>query len=273
MSINLSSRLKTMQQNERNKEALLRQAQENVIAKYGDILHNYFLPDGFDVSSINIDDAVQSRIQEDRLPFDNEQIKEMIKMPKQAINESYNMYVKGKHVHGTLLLGEHNGKQVLFLLNIDKSKAYDDGFNKFSIKLNVLVGGKTWFELARIDSQDEPHPNFIKDGKVVSSVDEIEMIRTPHIHIASQECQLFADNADYSVACPTSKHFDLQNIDGKDLFKPHMQKFLEFANVDVKINENVPDDWHFAINNPLFEIVSEKWVDVVHNQNESYYGE
>ena len=257
----INSHLKSMQENEKHKDELLKQIKEEVKAKYGDILDDYFLPQNFEFGLVDENDVIESHLQQDRLPFTNDQIKEMIDMPKQAINDSYNLYADGKHVHGTFLIGTLNGKHALFSLKIEKPRKYDDDFADFHIKLDILVGGQTWFELLRIDSQGNEHPNYIKDGNVVSSFDEVEKANPPHIHITNHECQILAGNHKYSLAYQTDKYLNLANIDNKDLFKSHMQKFIKMANIDLEINKNISDDWHFKINNPLFDMENVKYAD------------
>ena len=284
MENNIKNRIKTMQDNERHREEILKEKTEAIIAKYGtNILENYFLPNNFKMQDIKDKDAMQTRIQQDCLPFTNEQIQEMIDMPKYPINDVYIDNDKGKVVNGKFLIGEHNGKKALFVIFVEKSKAYGDDFDKFSIKLNLYAGGKTWFEIVRIDSQEAEHPNLIKNGKVVSNSSQVEWINTPHVHRTTQESQLFSDTLDYSTARSTVEYLNLKTIDNNTLFRAHVELFLEKTNIIGKdmekreeqikniINEDLPENWHFATNNSLFTYSSQE-VDVINNDG-NYFGE
>ena len=110
----INSHLASIKEKEKHKDDIYAQIRKEIEEKYGNVLDDYTLPDGFPVSLVDESYVIDAHLQQDRLPFTNEQIQELIKMPKTAINESFNLYAEGKHVTGIFLLGKYNGRYTLF---------------------------------------------------------------------------------------------------------------------------------------------------------------
>ena len=188
------------------------------------------------------------------LPFTNEQIENLIKMPKVAINDVYNFNYRGGNTHAVYLLGKENNKFVLFVLRIDKSCEYKDDFIDFHIKLDACIQGKTWLTLLRLDSIGKKHPNYIVNGKVCVNNSQVEFAICPHLHKCTQECQVISEALDYLTASELDfVDYNNLNLNDKNFFKQCMQKFLEQTNINLKINKKVENNYHYNITNPLFD--------------------
>ena len=221
---------------------------------YGDnIFDDIYLPKNYNLENLDVDLAKEYDLQECKLPFDEKTIKTLIKMPKILVNEVFNFNHKGKSIHGSFLIGKNNGKYCLFLLKIINSSEHND-FSDFSIKLDACIQGKAWLSLLRLDSSGNPHPNYIKDGKVVKTPNDLTFVRTPHLHKTDYITQILADTKSYSLATELPFFdYENQNVTDKYMFKKIVNYFLKNCNIKAKINEVVKNDYLYSKTKPLFD--------------------
>lgn len=234
------------------KSSLTEQAQEKIGT---DFLKNYAVPDDFDFSSIDLPSLkrVQQRI---FLPFSDETFRKFIEMEKVPVMQPYNANVRGRHNYTVLLAGKENGKCNIFSLNFSIGTQDNENFTDFSIKLDMLVSGKQWLQLARFDSIGAGHPNYFVDGKIASSAGKVDFAMTPHLHTNSEMTQvLFSECSEmgYMPAQHIPELLSLRNESNPEYFKRCTESFLEFAGVKYKINKKVSKDFHFDKKISLFD--------------------
>lgn len=231
-----------------------------------DVLKNYYLPENFNFNKLDKFEIATPRLQKYKLPFKNKDIEIMLKMPKVQISTPKISYYQGKIYHSVYLVGNNNGEKMAFMLSVEYRKERSSYPCDFHIKLDALVGGKTWFSLMRIDSIGCPHPNYFKDGKPCETFTEVEKIRTPHLHTTSYEAQMFTDMTHYSNA-EEIDGIDYENISYKDgtLFSKLMQIFLQKCNAKVNFKPLTNDYLDIDTENvfkPLVDFDSEviNWI-------------
>ncbi len=213
-----------------------------------DVLGNFYLPQDFNFDKIKQLGISKMSLQTFQIPFKNEDIKTMIDMPKVQVTTPKISQDMGKIYHSVYLLGNHNGNKMLYLLSVQYSQNQSKPPVDFHIKLDALVGGKTWFSLLRMDSIGKPHPNYFKDGIPCKEYLEVEKIRTPHLHRASYEAQLFTNTNSYSNA-EEFDFLDYDNLNFADgsIFDKLLNNFLAQCHADVNIRD-IAGTW-FDFNN------------------------
>lgn len=234
------------------KSSLIKDARDKIGT---DFLTDYAASDDFDFSTIDLSSLkrVQQKI---FMPFSDEQFKKFIEMEKKPIMQPFNANVRGKHVYTVLLAGNENGKCNIFSLNFSIGTQDNENYTDFSIKLDMLVSGKEWLQLARFDSIGAGHPNYIVDGKIAHSASFVPSIPTPHLHTNSEMTQvLFSEcsNMSYMPAQHISELLRLRNNTDPEYFKKCVLAFLEIAGVKAKINQKVDKNFHFDKNISLFD--------------------
>ena len=226
----------------------------NAKNKFGkNFFENFYLPKDFDLSTLSQDVFITRQNQKTIIPFSDELFKTFITMPKKPFSEIFQQNYKGKHITGIFLAGKHNGHNIVFALTISRVLQYNDYLN-FCIKLDMNIMGKEWVQLLRFDSVGHPHPNYVKDGKIVTNKDEVELIPTPHLHVANQTDQILM-LLDFNYMSARKVDFNYENFrsDDKNLFKLSFDYFKKIANIDIKVNSKIIDDYHYNFNNPLFD--------------------
>ena len=220
---------------ENTKRATLRALKE---AGLYDVLNNYYLPENFNFNKLDKFEIITPRLQKYKLPFKNSDIEIMLKMPKVQVSTPKISYSNGKIYHSTYLVGSNDRGRMVFLLSVEYRKDRSSYPCDFHIKLDALVGGKTWFSLMRIDSLGASHPNYFKDGKPCETYADVEKVRTPHLHTTSYEAQMFTDMTHYSSA-EEIEGIDYENIIYKDgkLFTKLLQIFLKKCNAKVNLRD------------------------------------
>ena len=243
-----------MRENEIEFDSVERQAIKEAKELYGDsIFDDIYLPKNYNLENLNMDLAEKFDLQECKLPFDDNTIETLIKMPKILINEVFNFNHNGKSIHGSFLVGKHDGKYCLFMLKIINSCAHKD-FSDFSIKLDACIQGKAWLSLLRLDSSGHAHPNYIKDGKVVDIDEPVTLARTPHLHKTDYITQVLSDTTSYSLATELPFFdYENENVTDKYMFKKIVNYFLDNCHIKAKINEVVKDDYLYSKTEPLFD--------------------
>ena len=240
--------------NELDFDGVERRVEKEAKEYYGDtIFDDIYLPSNYNLQNLDIYEARKFDLQECQLPFSDETINNLVKMPKILINEVFNFNHNGKSIHGSYLLGKHEGKYVLFLLKIESSCEIDN-FTKFSIKLDACIQGKAWLTLMRLDSSGHQHPNYIKDGKVVKKQSDMTYARAPHLHQADHITQILTDTKSYTLARELP-FFDYEkdSVSDKYMFKKIVDYFLGTCNIKAKINDLVKDDYFYSKTQPLFD--------------------
>ncbi len=224
------------------------------------IFNDYFLPDNFNFDALTEDYFRSPTRQEIAMPFSNKQFDKFIHMKKKMIGDPIMLKHKGHLIHGGYFIGAENGKKVLFAFSI----ITDAGTNianypnlekyKFSIKLEMLVCGKSPLMLLRFDSIGA-HPNLIKDGKVAQNSSDVEIIYTPHIHKNDEMTQVLCyDNLDYNTATKIKdKINEMKYSQDSQYFKTVIKEFMENCNIDVKLNKEIQSNYFYDFNNYLFD--------------------
>ena len=186
------------------------------------------------------------------MPFDDELIENLIKMPKKMLDKVFCYSDRGKLIHGAFLVGKQGDKYAMFMLKIVKDCQSND-FSDVSIKLDLCVQGKAWLNLLRLDTIGNYHPNYIVDGKVVSKQSEMTYARPPHMHKYDYLTQVISDTHQYMLA-QELPFFDYQNdsVSDKFMFKNFVNYFLEFTNTSADINKILTNNYHFTQSQPLF---------------------
>ena len=247
--------LKQYQQNEKNFNKIKIKLFENIKNKYGEkFFSEFWIPENFNFDLLNENTFESSFTQKMPLPFSNRQINLFITMPKKPYNDVYNFNKKGKNITGIYLYSKYKNKPVIFSFSIIKNCTYND-YIDFTFKLDILAGGKEWFNLLRFDSIGNPHPCFFEGKKVVSEESEIIYAKTPHIHKNSFENQVLSwDCLDYSPAKEVNLNIKNFNSDDKNIFKNAFLYFCKNSNIKMPINQNIIENYHFSYNKPLFDL-------------------
>ena len=187
------------------------------------------------------------------IPFSNNTLKQMINIPKRAITYTHTFDNNGRFIQGFFLVGNFNGKPLLYALTIVKSKRDP---TKFCIKLDVKINYQSneqssiddYFPLLRIDSSGDRHINYIKDGIPVKDISQIEYVPTPHLHTNTNECQVLCNDTNYT----TAKSIDLEKIGTKEesMFTKCIKFFAKEINLITELNANI--DRGIILNEDMF---------------------
>lgn len=254
INIETNSHLMIMYSNELDFDETEHRVIKEAKELYGDnIFDDIYIPDNYNLQNLDINLAKKFDLQECQLPFSDKIINSLIKMPKTPINEVFNFNNKGKSIHGAFLIGKHNGKHALFLLRIEKSCEHKN-FTNFSIKLDACIQGKAWLSLMRLDSSGHPHPNYIKNGKVVKTQEDLVFARTPHLHKTDYITQVLTDSKSYSLAKEIPFFdYEKESVDDKYMFKKLVKYFFKTSNINAKINKSVEEDYYYSKTQPLLD--------------------
>ena len=220
-----------------------------------DFLENYNVDENFNLDSLTPSIFKQRCLQKNMIPFSDELIEKFLTIDKYAVGSQFNENVRGKNVYGTILMADDNGKKLIFDLTISQATQYNEDKTNFSIKLDMLVSGKEWFQLARFDSAGAGHPNYFSNGKLVENFDDIEFAATPHLHINSEKTQiLLGDTGNYEYL-PANFIEELKisrNNSDPSFFKNCIDMFLGFANIKTKINKKIQGNYDYNKKESLF---------------------
>lgn len=264
MATDFTSTLKSMHEKELHYDEHKAQLRKQAIAKYGkDIFTDYFVPQDFDYNNLSREYFQNPVRQEAALPYSDAQFREFMQMEKFMINEPIIFNHKGHTIHGGYFYGVKDNKVVLFALSIttDARRRMIDrpdlNAYKFSIKLDMLINGKTPLPLLRFDSTVD-HNNFIVDGKVAPNNESIEILPAPHLHINDEKAQvLSSDNLDYTTAHRVPAIInEMQSSNDPLYFKTAIDNFFSMGNVKAKINTTSPkvrDYYYYDFYHTLFD--------------------
>lgn len=208
-----------------------------------DFLTNYHLPQDFDFSEVDDRVFAERTCQTIPVPLDESVFNKFLNIEKKIINLPFT----NKSVHGCYLVGNDNGKPILFALSIVKKSDID-----YNIKLDVLVGGKEWLPLCRLDTFGPSHPNYFNSDKIL---DVPQRAPTPHLYINNQLTEILCyDDLDYTTAnyLPSLAYENNQENDSP-LIKRAINYFFEATNINAPINEKIIDSYDYDSTNPLFD--------------------
>ena len=233
---------------EQTRDMLVAQAKE----KFGETIFSHpGLPEDFDIGSLTEDYFTSRYDQQTALPFSDKAFQTLTKMEKRPLNTSFAFERKGKLVSGTYLVGRgKDGEVMLFALSVVRDTKAKNAFN---IKLDFCPQGKEWINLVRLDSEGNPHPNYIVDGKVVRDLSQVQYADTPHVHRATEQSQvLFHDGLDYTPAKDLSETLDLtKSCYDNAMFIQCMDYFMEHIGLDATINPELVETYDFSPEQPL----------------------
>ena len=244
---------------------------ENASKKLGsDFLTNYHLPQDFIFSNLDESFFYERTPQTMPIPLDDCVFDKFVNMEKKIINLPYIFNNADKNIQGCFLVGDDGGKPVLFALTIVRKNEVDT-----TIKLDVMVSGKEWLPVTRLDTFGPAHPNFYNDNCLI----ETEIVATPHIHKSSQLNQILSyDDLTYSTATHIDE-LDYENRQNKDnLTKDAINYFFALTNINAPINEKIAEDYNYSCNEPLFDYTKvsfaeygfELYSDKILNQGDKY---
>lgn len=219
-----------------------------------DFLTEYGCPKNFDASKIGEKTYEQRCLQQIAMPFSNEKISEFVNTPKYVFGKPFYGKIRGKNVYACNMYAKNGDQDLVFLLQII-SGTQENANIDFSIKLDMLVSGKEWFALARLDSIGANHPNYIVGGKVMPNPKQVEFAPTPHIHLNSEEVQVIAcdKNCEYTTAFFVPELKAERSSHNPYYFKSCMNVVSEFLNIKTPINKKIEKDYKFGKYDDLFE--------------------
>lgn len=256
MKENLYKKINEFKKNEKNFKNRLKHFLKESFAVLGDdYLTNFYLENNFNLLSLTDEHIAKWKDQQIHMPFSNATIDKLIQTKKIGFNHIYNFNKNGKNILGLYLIGkdENTGKKILYSLIVIKNLQNKDNLD-FSIKLDFCVKGKKWFPLIRLDTLGNPHLNYLKDGKVATSLKEIGVAITPHLHKNSFETQVIFDKLDYTLAEHVkSLNFENFNSNDKNIFKESMLYFLNYANIELPLNKKIENTFNYDFVNPLWD--------------------
>lgn len=198
---------------------------------YG-VFTDFALPNNFEYEELNGEYFTKTYPQSYAIPLSDEAFKTLTHLPKKAINVPFKRNNGGKKVCGQYMLGSLKGKPVLYAFSIVQS---EDNSEDFNIKLDVCINGKEWVQLARLDAQGEPHPNYYDENSFAKNQLDVSYVPAPHVHYCIQRSQVLnGTKFDYMPA----KHVDLEAIkqqSGQTTLKCALDYFFNFTNIQENI--------------------------------------
>ena len=202
-----------------------------------DCIKNISIP--YDTNLYNLDYEIFSDKIKDTflLPISNDKFEQLFFCEKRVINKVDTKFNKEDNLftQGMYLLGRDiNSKPILYSFSLSINKDYPQNF---SIKLYAVVKGKHKM-LLRLDSDGFDHPVYVKNGNIVSSnLDKID-VATPHIHVASQEMEVIAQNdKSYSHAYYVGDKINKeQSIKDGTYLNKCMEYMLNLINLKTNLN-------------------------------------
>lgn len=218
-------------------------------------LANFGCSEKFDVSGFPEFLFRQRCPQNFSMPFTNDQIEKFVQAPKYVFGKPFNQNIRGKNVYACFMYSNVDNQNLVFMFQIVKGTQDNEKNIDFSLKLDMLVSGKEWFMISRLDSIGAGHPNYIVNGKVAKNVKQVEFAQTPHIHINSEEVQVIAcdKNCEYTTAREVPALRKLRSRANPTYFKSCMDTFAEFFNIKTKINGKINENYAYDKYNNLFD--------------------
>ena len=235
--------LKIFQRNMKNYSAKKMQQYEE-LKSLGLNIRHFWLDKDFDLERQLMDNSIfkTGDAQDFAMPYTDSSLKTFRDMTKKPVGNPFMFEHKDKLVHGTYLLGEHNSHDVLFAFSIVRDKKERKNYQNFSIKLDMCVNGATWLPLLRLDSSGEPHANLIVNNQVVDTVDDIQYVEAPHIHLATERSQVICDTLSYSPAF-TPKELGIRlNPESETYFQDALKGTMKLCGISSRyMSKDNPD--------------------------------
>lgn len=215
-----------------------------VCEKYGDnILKEYSLSNDFDYNRLSGDYFEKTYTQNTAIPLTDTAFKNLINLPKKAINTPFVFNSDDKHITGQYLLGSLSSKPVLYALSFVQDKK--NPTTEFNLKLDACINGKDWIQLIRFDSAGEPHPNLYDENTFAKDMSEVTYVPAPHIHYCIQRSQILnGAKFDYMPA----KHIEIEKLHSNNasMFENSINYFLKYANVQENINLKNLNNYNYS---------------------------
>lgn len=189
--------LREIQENKLNETAQKAKVAAKIREAGIDMAH-YWLPDQGVLDDLKpMQFFSKPRKQKTPLPYSSKDIRKFWEMPKTRLGQVAHCYTSDREVLGSYFVATENGgeKISLFALSIVCNANPQDKYTRFSIKLDMFVDGKEWLPIMRFDASGrDPHRNFMKNGELVKSALDMDIVMPPHLHIADGFMQLYGTN-------------------------------------------------------------------------------
>lgn len=257
----LDKHLQNMKKNEKNYDAR-KISLINLAKQKGVDIEKYWIDSSFDFDKLFHNEEVfrSGDIQNIAIPFSNDMFCRLISMDKKRIGKSIMLKNKAKMVHGIYLMGGSKNRPVIFALSVVRNASEKLKYVDFSIKLDMLVSGKEWLPLCRVDSVGLSHPNYIdRNHRVVSDMSRVRNIEGPHVHINTEQTQVLTDDLSYMTAEPlgvTMRKLDV--VGDNTYFKDVLIEVLETCGVGKKvISKSADEGLRFDFYNYVFDYEQE----------------
>ena len=247
--------LRQMQEN----EARYKERERELIAKMkAKGLDKFWVDRSFDIESLVENEDIfkvgARGPQKMAMPFSDRQFDTFRGMTKKAIGSPIMISNGTKLVHGTYLMGKSAGRPVIFAFSIAKDKNERFAYKNFNIKLDMLVGGKEWLPLVRFDGLDNPHPNYIVDGKVVADTEEVETTSSCHIHLNNSATQVLTSDLSYTTAVDAPKRIASKaKSNDQAFFKAALDYTLSLCGMSKEMLRSENKDYLMDFGNYLFD--------------------
>lgn len=189
------------------------------------------------------------------MPFSDKYFERFRNLPKKKIGEPVMLNSGSKIVHGTYLMAKDCGRPVIFAFSIAKNPKDKFAHTDFNIKLDMLVAGKEWLPLVRFDGCDNPHPNYIVNGKAVKDTEHIEHTTASHIHLNNNATQVLTTDLSYTTAvdAPTNITDKIKNGDKQDFFKAALDYTLSMCGMSKEMLSSQNPEYFVDFSNYIFD--------------------
>ena len=247
--------LRQMQEN----EARYKEREKELVAKMkARGLDKYWVGSDFDIKQFVNSDSI-FRVgargpQKVAMPFSDKSFESFRTMPKKAIGQPFMISNGPKLVHGTYLMGKASGRPVVFAFSIAKDKNERYAYKNFNIKLDMLVAGQEWLPLVRFDGLDNPHPNYIVNGKVVPDADSVETTSSCHIHLNNSATQVLTSDLSYTTAVDAPKRIASKaKANNQDFFKSALDYTLSLCGMSRDMLRSENSEYLMDFGNYIFD--------------------
>ena len=189
------------------------------------------------------------------MPFPEKHFEMFREMPKKAIGNPFMISNGPKLVHGTYLIGkDRGGRPVVFAFSIARDRNEKYAYKNFNIKLDMLVAGKEWLPLVRFDGLDNPHPNYIVNGKVVSDTEHVETTSSCHIHLNNSATQVLTNDLSYTTAVDAPKRISNKiQANNQSFFKSALDYTLSICGISKDMLKSDNSEYLMDFENYLFD--------------------
>ena len=246
--------LETMRTNARNYDERKRQLEEKLYVERGIKLDSFGVDKDFPYDELGASEKRflqgSSGSSNYSMPFSDAQIDKFLSCKKARFGSPKLVSNKGKHIHGMYLYADIDGQDTVFAFSVVRNAKEAYAYKSFTMKLDVLVAGKEWYEIVRLDSCNEDHPNYIEldpdsNSYKVASENNLEYIQegTPHVHKNSEFVRVVADTVSYTPATPAPDRILSQlNSNDNSFFSSALDFMLGQCGMDRNLLERTNPD-------------------------------